>query len=127
MDERPDTVCSMPFRNPPKRCRETIRLLRNGSIEAEIYDFSEIAHGCYGSDITYILTLDYQSVCQLMDKIRPENHQQNFDGVSEFDLYRVAQRLDSYTTFKGFCRFNKIPCSQVFISNDQVRRESKLC
>ena len=127
MNDRPDSVCSMTFPNPPQRCRESLRLLRNGSIEAVIYDFSEFAHGCYGSEITYILTLDPQSVCQLMEKIRPESYQPNFDGISEFDLYRVGQRLDSYTTFKGFCKVNKIPFSQVFIRNDQARRESKLC
>jgi hypothetical protein len=117
MNERPDAVCSIPFPNPPKRCRESLRLLRNGSIEAVINDFSEFAHGCYGSEITFILTLDPQSVCQLMEKIRPENYSPNFDGVSDFDLHRVAQRFGCYMSFKGFCDFNKIPYSLVFVSN----------
>jgi hypothetical protein len=122
MNERPDAVCSIPFPNPPKRCRESLRLLRNGSIEAVIYDFSEYAHGCYGSEITYILTLDSQSVCQLMERIRPENYNPNFSGVSEFDLHRAAKRFDCYMNFKGFCDVNNIPYSLVFVSNPLEER-----
>ena len=116
MIDRPETVCSTPFRNPPEKCGEWLTLLRNGSIEAEIYDFSPIAHGCYGSDIAYILTLDFQSVRRLTELIKPEDHEPNWNGVSEMDLLRITQRFDSYTEFKGFCDFNKIPYSLIFDS-----------
>ena len=116
MIDRPETVGSMPFRNPPEKCGEWLTLLRNGSIEAEIYDFSQVAHVCFGSDIAYILTLNFQAVGQLMELIRPEDYESNLDGISDFDLYRVSQRFDSYIEFKGFCDLNEIPYSLVFDS-----------
>ena len=117
MNDRPETVCSTRFRNPPEKCSEWLTLMRNGSIEAEIYDRSQFAHGCFGSDIAYILTLDFKAVQQLMEHVRPEDDQRNWSGVSQLDLYYVSQKFDCYHEFKGFCDFNEIPYSLVFEGN----------
>ena len=117
MNDGQHTVCTTTFRNPPEKCAEWLTLLRNGSIEAEIYDFSPYAQGCYGSDISYILTLDFWTVCQLMELIRPEDSKPNWDGVSDVDLIRITQRFETYHELKGFCDVNKIPYSLVFDGN----------
>ena len=105
---RPSTVCTVNFREPPiPKSSEWLTLLRNGSIEAESFDFSEGAHA-------WILTLEPSAVRQLAEVSQSIGDGKGFHGASRASLLWITQRCASYRDFRELLDAHEIPYSVVF-------------
>jgi hypothetical protein len=62
---KPHFIAELDFAHQYEDAHQCLRLLRNGSIEAELHDWSEVARFAHGNAVSYILTVPFDSLTDL--------------------------------------------------------------
>jgi hypothetical protein len=59
---RPHFIAEVDFVEQYEDAHQCVRLLRDGSIEAELHDWSEVARTAHGNAVSYILTIPFSAI-----------------------------------------------------------------